>query len=458
VSTRISIRNGLLAVALLAAIVCGVSIWAVARVMSHSQQQRIDRARDAVTLELDLLASERGGAANRTVVSLVAMRGGRVPAGAAVPEPNAPYASGLARAMRRAETSSSPVVETLLLEEGETAIVGARRAEDGSVAWGAYLVRPPSFQRTFRIALLILVGATVLLVTISIFAVVSVHRGAASIRASLDVLAKDPAARVPRPVILELSETASGVEGLARELARAEAERRRLGSELADRERLAALGRVVAGVAHEVRNPLASIKLRLDLAAMSGRTPPELVDELGRASAEIARLDRLVADLLVVAGRRSGPKRETDLGELARERAELLEPWAAERGVVLRVSGAATADVDRDRISQAVDNLLRNAVEASPVGAVASVDVTERGEAAVISVSDRGPGVDSSRTSELFEPFFTTKPAGTGLGLALSRAIARAHGGTLVYARDAGSSRFDIEIPRRAPALEDAAE
>jgi signal transduction histidine kinase len=124
-----------------------------------------------------------------------------------------------------------------------------------------------------------------------------------------------------------------------------------------------------------------------------------------------------------------------------------LEPWASERKVTFEVSGAARAAVDGDSLSRVLDNLLRNAVEASPVGARVSANVCVRGERAVLEVRDHGAGVPHERVSELFEPFFTTKPEGTGLGLALSRAIARAHAGEVSYVRDTDCTVFALELP-----------
>ena len=104
-------------------------------------------------------------------------------------------------------------------------------------------------------------------------------------------------------------------------------------------------------------------------------------------------------------------------------------------------------EVDPDAIARAMDNLLRNGVEASPQGAKVAIAVTGGDGAATVSVTDLGPGVAPAHSLELFEPFFTTKPDGTGLGLALSRAIARAHGGELQYHRDGNVTRLDLTIP-----------
>jgi signal transduction histidine kinase len=260
-------------------------------------------------------------------------------------------------------------------------------------------------------------------------------------------LHRDLGATVARPALRELGEVAQGIADLAAELSGAQKEQARLSRELADKERLAALGRVAAGVAHEVRNPLASIKLRVDMARLEAEAPPPLLDELASVSSEIARLDRFVADLLTVAGRRSGTREPTDLGTLADQRVKAIEPWARERGVRLHVSGEAPVRGDADALGRAIDNLVRNAVEASRPGAEVGVVATaDRAEGRLI-VTDEGPGVPVERVHELYEPFFTTKQEGTGLGLALARAVANAHGGTLRYERDAGKTRFELVLP-----------
>jgi signal transduction histidine kinase len=204
----------------------------------------------------------------------------------------------------------------------------------------------------------------------------------------------------------------------------------------------------VAGVAHEVRNPLAAIKLRTDLAETSGDLPLQVRDDFALIGSEVARLDRLVRDLLLLTGRKSAERVGTDLAELAEQRAALLRPWAAGHGVELHVTGRGPASIDVDAMTRALDNLLRNAVEASPQGEAVRLFVSVAGTRVHVTVEDKGGGVPDQ--SLLFEPFFTTKTGGTGLGLALSRSVAEAHGGSLRYERRDGTTRFILELEAAA--------
>jgi signal transduction histidine kinase len=124
--------------------------------------------------------------------------------------------------------------------------------------------------------------------------------------------------------------------------------------------------------------------------------------------------------------------------------------------VTLAVVGDARATIDADSISRAVDNFLRNAVEASPKGGHVRASVERRGGRVAVCVEDEGSGVDVARAAELFEPFFTTKPEGTGLGLAISRAIARTHGGDATYAREKNVTRFELTVAEAAEVREAA--
>ena len=145
-----------------------------------------------------------------------------------------------------------------------------------------------------------------------------------------------------------------------------------------------------------------------------------------------------------------GARREADLRALADQRAAFVEHYASSRGVTFSVEGAARAEIDVDGVTRVIDNLLRNAVEASPEGAVVRVVLGERDGVTTLSVIDRGAGVAPERERELFEPFFTTRSEGTGLGLALSRAVVEAHGGALRYRRDGATTVFEATLPKAA--------
>ncbi len=308
-------------------------------------------------------------------------------------------------------------------------------------------VVPGRETRGLRTVVVVMALLTLVLVVGALRTLASVERGVGSLRASLAALATDLKAPVPRPALRELEEVADGVSALAAALARSQKEQETLTRELAERERLAALGRVAAGIAHEVRNPLAAMKLRADLARTGGEATPSVARDLEDIASEIARLDRLVSDLLFVAGRRTGPRAAVDVGGLLARRVALLAPWATEKGVELKATGTSTTSIDADAVTRAVDNLLRNAVEASPRGASVEAAVSaDAGGSTRIDVVDRGPGVPAERREELFEPFFTTKPDGTGLGLALARAVASAHRGTLTYARERDATRFTLTL------------
>jgi signal transduction histidine kinase len=470
VSITPPIRHRLLTVVFLGVVTSGLSLVALVRMLSTATTQRIERARDSVAEETARLAQAAAAGSERRELlgqwprsQVMGMRGGFVEGGAKVagplPEPWRPLVDD---AVHQAAARGQAAATERHLADGRV-VVSARPVGDGTFAWAAWQVRTPPYLDNWRWIVLALSVVTLLLVATAVHAVVTVKSSAAALNGALAALATDLSTPVPRPPVRELSDIAEGVAALARRLATAREAEKRLGRELARQERLAALGRVVAGVAHEVRNPLASIKLRLDLAVAneSSASPPlpAFVEQaISHASAEIARLDRLVADLLLVAGRSLGPQRRTDLAQLVRDRVAALAPWAQLRGIEMRIEGSASAEIDCDSVGRALDNLLRNAVEASPPGGTVSVLVEEKGAEVHLRVEDRGTGVAGDRAAELFEPFFTTKADGTGLGLAICRAIARAHGGDVVYGREAGVTRFELTLPRRLPPGEPARE
>jgi signal transduction histidine kinase len=437
----------------LGVVTSALSLFVLERALSTSMSVRRGRARDIVTAEVDRLAAVKPSAAALGAPSptaFVGVRGGWVedPADVArAPDVPPAWAPTLVDTLARAATTHGPALAELD-QAPNTLIVAATPAKSGGgYAWVAYLVMPLQALQTWRLITIGLAFATALLVFTSVWAMLGFRRSAADLNATLATLGKDLTAPVPTPRAAELTGIAEGIRTMARDLLSSREATERLGRELAQKERLAALGRVAAGVAHEVRNPLASIKLRLDLSA-SDQLPESTRKAVGAASAEIARLDRLVSDLLLVAGNKLGPRRAVGVGSLVRARSESLQPWATTRQVALEVSGDGDADIDVESVARALDNLLRNAIEASPPASTVAVRVDDGGPSLVVHVEDSGNGVEPARAAELFEPFFTTKAEGTGLGLAISRAIARAHGGDVTYARNGTVTRFSLSLPR----------
>jgi signal transduction histidine kinase len=430
---------------MLAGIVSALSLVALIRALGLAESHRVARARDGVIGELAQLAAAPPAA--KPATTYVGMHGGWL---ARAEEPlvgvpdgwDAPLREVLLRAVAT-QAESVFVVPT----GAQTLIVAARPTPSG-LAWAGYQVEPSAYLAPWRWISYVLLAATALLVATAVAHAISFRKGTRALQSTLLGLAEDLSTPVPHVRARELAAIAEGIGRLADDLSASRFARERLASELAHKERLAALGRVVAGVAHEVRNPLASIKLRLDLVAAGHDLPEAARASVEAAAREIARLDRLVSDLLLVAGKRPAAPRPVDLGALVRARVDDLAPWAAAKGVSVHADGDAEAAVDPESLARALDNVLRNAVEAAPSGTTVEARIGAADGKVEIAVEDRGPGVEPARASELFEPFFTTKASGTGLGLAVSRAIARAHGGDLRYTRADDVTRFSLLLNR----------
>jgi len=220
---------------------------------------------------------------------------------------------------------------------------------------------------------------------------------------------------------------------------------------LARSERLADLGQLAAGLAHELRNPLASMMGSVELLKGSGLKDDDrrLLDILLR---EGGRLSVLVAEFLAFARPGAQRREPVDLAELAGQTLEAfaLDPAAA--GVRLERSlEAATVQGDPDQLRQVLWNLLLNAGQAIASGRGGTIRVACRpaeGGGADLVVEDDGPGIEPADRERLFTPFFTTKPAGTGLGLATIHRIVDGHGGAVsVEVAPGGGARFAIHLP-----------
>lgn len=218
--------------------------------------------------------------------------------------------------------------------------------------------------------------------------------------------------------------------------------------EMEERRRLSVLGEMSAVLAHEIRNPLASLKGHSQLLVERLVDSPDERRKAERVVGEATRLEALTTDLLDFAG--SGPLHLESLDPM-----ELVRSCAAEAApeVGIAVRGASPPErwpLDGLRLRRALVNLLRNAAQASPPGVPPEVEVATESGRLVVVVRDHGEGIPPGQEERIFDPFFTTRTTGTGLGLPVAKRIAEMHGGTLKATNAAdGGAKFRLEIPRR---------
>jgi signal transduction histidine kinase len=217
-------------------------------------------------------------------------------------------------------------------------------------------------------------------------------------------------------------------------------------------ERLAAIGKMAAHVTHEIRNPLSSIALNLELLEEELPQSAEEANNLLRAiKAEVERLSGLSEQYLSVARQRPQELRPEKLSEIVEEACEFVRRELQQAGATLKLeneAGDRVLRVDEAQIRQALLNLLRNAREAMPQGGQVVVGLRGSDDGGIdLTVDDEGVGMPAATRARLFEPFFTTKQHGTGLGLAITRQIAEAHGGHIrVEAREPKGTRIVLHL------------
>jgi len=221
-------------------------------------------------------------------------------------------------------------------------------------------------------------------------------------------------------------------------------------------ERLAAVGRITAGVAHEVKNPLNSMRLWLEnlkelLPADADGAALQAVHVL---DVEIDRLDAVVKRFLDFSRPMDVRLEPTQLADLLREVLEVAQPQLQKANVqVARLLpiGIPEVFVDRDLLKQAVLNLVLNAVEAMPTGGQLQLTLSRRGEMAEITVGDTGRGIPTEDKQKVFQLFFTTRPGGSGIGLASTFRIVQLHNGSINFTSEVGrGTTFRIELPLAA--------
>jgi signal transduction histidine kinase len=234
-------------------------------------------------------------------------------------------------------------------------------------------------------------------------------------------------------------------------------------SELLDARRLAALGQFAAAIAHDIRTPLTSISMNVQILRGKLRLPDDDREHLDIALEELARLDRSVAEILDFAKPVKLTSEPIDVGELIETCSRSLLPVLSGRGVSVRIEppghgdrpdarDALTVHGDPQRLRQVLTNLVDNAANASRPGAEVTLRAAATGDRCVaIEVEDHGRGIGPDDLPRIFEPFFTTRPDGTGLGLAIVHKVIRAHGGDIKVRSTLGAgSTFTITLPQPA--------
>ena len=215
---------------------------------------------------------------------------------------------------------------------------------------------------------------------------------------------------------------------------------------LVQSEKLAGIGRLAAGVAHEINNPLAVILGYTRL--LQKKADGSLAEDLKVIEEETLRARDIVEGLLDLSRPLPASRERVDLREACDEVVERLREATGAGRADIVVEGHGSVVGNPSKLRQVLANLVRNGTEAAGPGGKVTVRVSEESSSIRVEVDDTGPGIDEA-AARLFEPFFTTKDRGTGLGLAVSRAVARAHGGDVAGETLAGGgSRFTLRLPR----------
>lgn len=222
-------------------------------------------------------------------------------------------------------------------------------------------------------------------------------------------------------------------------------------------ERLAALGQLTAGLAHELRNPLGTIKASAEmLAKPSTRQRPEVMAEMAEyIGSETDRMNGLVSSFLDFARPLKLHAVQAELRPVLEDISQSLSDTAHNRGVAISIElhpEPLSFTFDPALLRIALANLVQNAIQASAPGSRVEMRAEERGDNILIFVSDHGEGIRPQHLENIFNPFFTTKSGGTGLGLAIvSRIVDEHHGRVTVFSQPGAGTRFELTLPKQQP-------
>ena len=259
----------------------------------------------------------------------------------------------------------------------------------------------------------------------------------------------------------QLQQQQAQLEGHVQEqtaaLRRAMAERQRLEHEAQRVQHFALLGRLAAGVSHEIRNPLGAVFLQVDLLEEELRQPSSesetaITEALAEIKTNLARLDNLVQDYLSLVRVAAIQQTPVDLGRLVTELAQEMRPALAAHGITLQLEALdqlGMVALHAHTLRRALLNLVQNAMEAMPHDGTLTLRGRRQGATVSLDVGDTGVGIPPEQTTQIFEPLHTTKPGGTGLGLYIVQEVVAAHGGQVAVQSVVGQgSTFTITLPR----------
>lgn len=240
-----------------------------------------------------------------------------------------------------------------------------------------------------------------------------------------------------------------GFRQMMERLRRSESERERAVAQLVQSEKLASIGKIVAGVAHEVNNPLFTINTCIHNLEQDGGQGNRNLDFIKQGTQRIERIVRQLSDFSRTASLELQPIISGDFFQESAEFARMALKQYPVRFVAEDRSSPAVLNLDKGKIQQVILNLLINAAGASPDGGEVRLAAMLRPNAYTIEVSDRGAGIPEELQPQIFDIFYTTKPAGqgTGLGLAICKSIVEMHGGELSFESRPGATTFTVTIP-----------
>lgn len=216
--------------------------------------------------------------------------------------------------------------------------------------------------------------------------------------------------------------------------------------------KLSLVGQIAAGMAHEIKNPLASVKGAVEIISDGATSPSEREEFRKIVFKEIKRMNSSITDFLEFARPSESTFKQMNVSEVAAASLKQIQAQAGKRGISVSITGDDNLYIngDQEKIHQVLLNLLLNAIDASEDGSkvVMRLSRQNEGDAVQIEIEDSGSGIDEGDIPRVFEPFYTTRSSGTGLGLAIAQNIVERHGGTIsLRNRSEGGVIASIELP-----------